>query len=461
MPESLTNPAKERYPMRFIHLDETFNSLARRYCRGLAIAALCLLPTSPVIAQRTLAIVGATIETASDKGTLKDATLLINDGKIEAIGNDVKIPVSAQIVDATGKTITPGFVDPYYVVTIGSETQATETRTIVFNGRVFTIGGGSPSVSTAFAKVANGLDLSSVNWLPACRSGITTFHVVAGGYAQSLIAKPVSNSKSEAEVEVQNPNGKVLVTVSNETKSLDVLRNNLKPADSPSGSRISPSMLAALAARAAASGGRPITVGPPTGSSASPPSSSSSNSPTTALWSEIRDGKAPLFVNVNNASAILHADAILAKSPKVKIALIASGTNVYSVLENLDAKRYTVILPPTIDRKPNSADRVNVAKLLTDKDVNVVFSLSLGQSDFQVHQPTPLFGPAMLVRAGLERKAALHALTIGPAKLLGLEKEVGSLEVGKQANLVVFDDDPFSVTAGIEQVYISGAPINE
>ncbi len=425
---------------------------------------LLLVPLSHLCAQRTLAITGATIETASEMGTLKNATLLIKDGKIEAIGTDIKIPLSAQVVNAIGKTITPGFVDPYYVVTIGRETQATETRTVVFGGRVFTIGGGAPSIATTFAKIADSLDVTKVNWQPACRSGITTFHVVAGGYAQSLIAKRVHDTELNADVQIQEPLGKVLVTVTNDTKSLEVLRSNLKPADSRGGIRSSSTGGSPFGSRGFPPGARPSGV-PSSATTASPSpiptSSATSASPTATLWSDVRDGKTPVFVNVNNASAILHVDALMTEYPQAKIALIASGPNVFNTLESLDENRTTVILPPTIDLKPNSAIRLNVPKMLTDKKVAFAFSLSLGQSDFQTHQPTPLFGPAMLVRAGLDRQAALHALTIGPAKLLGLEKEVGSLEVGKQANLVVFDEDPFSVTAGIEQVYISGAPINE
>ncbi len=465
-------------------LNDNFKALARCSRRWFAIVAICLAPANHLFAQRTLAIRGATIETASELGALENATLLIRDGKIEAIGSDVKIPVSAQIVNATGKTITPGFVDPYFVVTIGRTAQITESRTIVFNGRVITIGGGAPSIATAFAKVADGLDLSSVNWHPACRSGITTFHIVASGYAQSLIAQsliaqslvaqsffdpssitqPTGDSKGGVDVGVQEANGKVLIAVSNDTKSLDVLRTNLKPVESRGGVRSGlnggPSGGAPPPSRAG-SNSAPSSGPPPGGPTEGSASNAATISSTASLWSAIRDGKSPVFVNVNNASAILHADAILAEYPKAKIALIASGSNVFSTLEMLDGKRYTVILSPTIDRKPNTAERVNVAKLLSEKDVGFVFSLSLGRSDFLVHQPTPLFGPAMLVRAGLDRQTALKALTIGPAKLLGIEKEVGSLEIGKQANFVVFDTDPFSVTAGIEQVYISGVPIHD
>lgn len=385
-----------------------------------------LAASGGLFAQGTLALTGATIETASKAGTLENATILIKNGEIAGVGSDVEIPVSAQIVDASGKTIIPGIVDPYYVVSIGRNTTQAAPRTIVFNGRVFTIGGGRPSIATTFAKVSDGLDLKGVNWQPAIRSGITTFHVVTGGYAQSMVASPVQDSASWPAVGKVESDGCILVTVSNDTKSLDVLRKNLKPP-----------------------------------ASRSPGTPSTTASAIATQWATVRDGKSPVFVNVNNASAILHAEAILVEYPKAKTALVANGPNVFSALESLDAKRYTVVLPPSIDRVPNSTNRVNVAKLLADKKINFVLSLSLGQSDFRAQQSTPLFGPAMLIRAGLDRQTTIRALTIQPAKLIGLDKKVGSLEVGKQANFVVFGEDPFSATASIEQVYVSGEPVNE
>ncbi len=409
------------------------NTVACRALVCLASLSVAVLAPASALAAKTLAITGATVETATSKGTIEDATILVKDGKIEAIGKDVKIPVAAQVVNASGKTIMPGIVDPYYVVTIGRNVQTSEPRTIVFNGRVFTIGGGSRVIATTFAKVADGLDQKSLNWTPAFRSGITTLHVVTGGYAQSLFAEP-DLAAATPSIEVKEADGRLLVAVSNDSNTLDVLRKNLKPASTGSSS----------SSRTAASR-----------------STSTTTSPTTTLWKDIREGKTPVFVNVNNASAVLHVASIMTEYPKAKVALVASGSNVYSTLKNLTGGQYTVILPPTIDTKPNSAYRVNVPKMLTDEDIKFAFSLSLGQSDFSAQQATPLFSAAMLIRAGLDRQAVIRALTVEPATLMGLEKEVGTLEVGKRANMLVFDQDPFAVTASIENVYVAGEQVND
>lgn len=448
---------------------KVYSKMRFRHVASLAFW-VAILACSPCFAQSQIAFVNARIETVGKAGVIESGSLLVKNGKIAAVGKDVDVPVAAKVVDVKGKTITPGFVDPYYVVTIGRNTAAAAVRTVTFNGRTFVIGGGTPTIATTFAKVADGFEESDVNWSPALRSGITTLHLVTGGYAQSALAKPKSKSDqkdNEPKVEIEKPDGMLVTTVSNDTKSLTVLRNGLKePSKSSSSSsssrpRPTPEQLAALRARF---GGRiPIPTSRPSSSTSSSSSSATKKpqTPTEKLWSSVREGKAPVFVNVNNASAILHADAAAGEKSKAKIALIASGGDVYLNLENLDAKRYSLILPPRINEKPSSRYRINVPAMLAEKEMEFAFSLSLGQSDFRSMQHNPLFGVAMLVKSGLDRDLALKALTLTPAKLLGLEKEIGSLEVGKNANLVIFDGDPLAATSQVEQVYVDGKPVHD
>lgn len=63
----------------------------------------------------------------------------------------------------------------------------------------------------------------------------------------------------------------------------------------------------------------------------------------------------------------------------------------------------------------------------------------------------------LAVRAGMSRDAALAALTLANARLLGLEQRIGSLEVGKDADLLVLSGDPLSVYTRIEQTWVEGA----
>jgi len=71
----------------------------------------------------------------------------------------------------------------------------------------------------------------------------------------------------------------------------------------------------------------------------------------------------------------------------------------------------------------------------------------------------PLYA-ALAVKAGLPRNAALKAVTINAAELLGIDDRVGSLEKGKDADLVIFDGDPLDLRSSIEKVMISGSFID-
>jgi imidazolonepropionase-like amidohydrolase len=68
-----------------------------------------------------------------------------------------------------------------------------------------------------------------------------------------------------------------------------------------------------------------------------------------------------------------------------------------------------------------------------------------------------LFEAAVAAANGLGMESALRAITISPAKILGIDDRVGSLSKGKDADAVVFDGDPFEYTSHVQQVLVQGA----
>ena len=75
----------------------------------------------------------------------------------------------------------------------------------------------------------------------------------------------------------------------------------------------------------------------------------------------------------------------------------------------------------------------------------------------QAAAPGLVTGTAGLaVRGGMSREGALRALTINPARMLDLDDRLGSLDVGKEADLVVLDGDPFSVYTHVQSTWIDG-----
>ena len=95
---------------------------------------------------------------------------------------------------------------------------------------------------------------------------------------------------------------------------------------------------------------------------------------------------------------------------------------------------------------------------IRDRDAGVPFALSLGSGG-----PTsnPWWQLGTCVRNGVSRKQALEALTIVPAKMIGLDEQVGSLSEGKLGNLQILTGDPLAATTWVHMVVLEGEIVYE
>ncbi|MFN7291303.1 MAG: amidohydrolase family protein [Pirellula sp.] len=412
----------------------------------------------------------ATVHTVGKSGTIEQASIHVSDGKIKAIGSDLAVPISIRKVDGKGKHVIPGMVGLFYPVATGGDQSAGETRTITVGGRTFTVGGGSPAVSTSFTVVSENIGLDSLDWQLPTRTGVTTMQLIAPGYCQSAVVKPGSDRYSSQWVEAKS---QLVVTLTNSPQSLDLLRNNLKDSTSSAGGTASgPSRSAPpFPPRTGGSGRGPrgSSGGPPgTAPSTQPPAAEASTKPPAAeltpeqkLWKQVRDGERSLWLNVNNSATILYALQILKEYPKAKVVWIANGTDAFQTLEQLPKDSSTVILPPQIDIIPNTRNRMNVPALAVNAKVPFAFSLGLRNAELSRVEAAPLFALSIIAKTGLSKQDALKAATLGPAELLGLQSQIGSLEVGKLANLIVLDGSPFETETSIESVYVEGGAVYE
>src|SRR4051794_7625765 len=114
-------------------------------------STLLLLLAAPAFAQDgALAITNAAVETMTPAGRLDKATVVVRNGKIEAVGKDVKAPDDARVIDAAGGTVMPGIVEPYFEVAVASAAPTDGgTRTVVIGGRTITLPG-APAPRTTF-----------------------------------------------------------------------------------------------------------------------------------------------------------------------------------------------------------------------------------------------------------------------------------------------------------------------
>jgi imidazolonepropionase-like amidohydrolase len=143
-------------------------------------------------------------------------------------------------------------------------------------------------------------------------------------------------------------------------------------------------------------------------------------------------------------------------------AVINYGTEAYLMRETLREHDATVVLAPPMQRatgmeKWNST--LEAAALLHDGDVPFVFAT--GYEAYVPKSRVLLWEVAMAVANGLPAETAVRAATIEPAELWGVADRVGSLEPGKDADLVLFDGDPFEYTTHIKHVVVGGEVVVE
>ena len=394
---------------------------------ALASGLVAAVGVSPLRAEGVVAYQNIAIETMAKAGRIQRGVLVIRDGLVEAVGADIDPPDTARLIDASGQTVMPAIVDPYHPVNLGGGGAQPEFREVTFRGRTFRIPTGSVSSAGPFLKVSQNLDPLAIkdDIRRLARTGIAYVNLVTRGYGQS--ARIASASELDATIDAQD--SLLYLPITNATTSLKVLRDGLKTGAGSSG------------ASRSRSGG--------------------SSSPTTALWKDVVAGKSRVIVNVNNAASILHVLQVLKDHEKAKLVLVANGSHIFETMEALKKRKgIAVVLRPEIETEPNSAVRINAPRMLHEAKIPFALSFSL-RNDLSALGDAPLFPIARLIRGGLERQAALRALTLTPAELLGVDKELGSLEKGKKANILFFDGDPLDPASHVRRVMVEGRIVHE
>lgn len=409
--------------------------------RSLAVSCLLILPAL-ASSQQILVIHNAVIETLGPAGRLENATVIIRDGKIAAVGKDLPVPDFAEVIDAQGGTLMPGIVDPYFQVAITPATADSGERTTVIRGRTIPFGGFGGRTASSFTRIADNFYPYDPGLKPLPRVGICRANVVSSGVGQAAV---IRCTPDQPETMLVQPDGPIFATVTNSTESLDQIRSRLGRSARPAG-------------------------GSATGSS-------SASAAVSDPWKDVLDGKKPLMVEANTAAAVAHVMRSLKDHPNVKLVLFVAGDAVPENLPLLKERKVCVVLRPRFDFLPASRDRFSAPRMLHENGVEVLFSLTARpprppattpptqqQQQQEEEQQTvpgverdfPLFPVAMQVKAGLPRQTALEALTKKPAALLGWEKTHGSIEPGKVADLLLFTSDPLDPASRLRLTLIDG-----
>jgi len=418
--------------------------LARKLTLGLGLCLAFALAAPPVAAQtqeaaapvlaaapQVFAIVGATVHTLGEGGVMEDATVLVRDGRIDAVGFGLAVPAGASVLDARGKVVTPGFFDSTSqlgLVEVGAVSGSRDARTE--DDRV-----------TAAFRVGDAINPGS-SLLPVARVEGITRALVLPGPGSSLIAG------QGAIIHLGGEPGDGLEAVLVREPAAMYVAFGERGAGLAGGSRGA----ALLQLREALDDARDFAVHRDAYDRGDRRGYALSRLDLEAL-APVISGDLPLVVTADRASDLLTLLRLGRQYPDLDL-VISGAAEGWLVADELAAAGVPVLLS-ALANLPASFETLGAtlanAGRLHRAGVNLAFMSGSAHGSRNLRQDA---GNA--VAHGLPWEAALAALTTAPAEIWGIADSYGRIAPGYDADLVIWDGDPLELTSYPEHVFIRG-----
>ncbi|MBL9135628.1 MAG: amidohydrolase family protein [Verrucomicrobiales bacterium] len=172
------------------------------------------------------------------------------------------------------------------------------------------------------------------------------------------------------------------------------------------------------------------------------------------MLGKLLDRSMPLLVTVHRHQDIL---AALRLAAEFNLRLVLDGaSDAPLVMEEIRASGFPVIVHPTMVRPFQAAENASLETAAKLRDGGVPIALQSGYESYVPRTRVVLFEAAMAAANGLGFRSALAAITLDAARILGVADRVGSLEPGKDADVALFDGDPFEYVTHCTGVVVSG-----
>ena len=376
---------------------------------------------------------------------IEDGTLVIRDGKIAAVGANVEVPAGAQVIDAKGLQVYPGLFDAITqmglseIGAVGATVDTSEAGS--YNPDVVAATAVSPSSEHIPVTRASGI--TEVLAVPAS-GGFDFFggRGILGGQASAihLAGWTIDEMllKKSAAMVLNFPE------IQTETFDFATFTRKEKPyteAKQEYDKHVNELTDWIERARHYAQAMEKGSV-----------SKYDRDLKLEALGPVVR-GELPVLVFANRARDIRNAVEFCDKQ-KLKM-ILAGGEEAYKVKDLLRSKDIPVILRPMLSSPPEDDDPYD--RLLSQPAelaaAGVKFAIASFDNSFARRLGQ---NAANAVAYGLSYDEALRAVTINPAQILGLGNQIGTLEQGKLANLIVTNGDPLELTTDVKYLFIKG-----
>lgn len=378
---------------------------------------------------------------------IEGGAILIENGKITAVGKDVETPYDAKVIDATGKVVFPGMIEAH---TNRGIDRPNETYPV-----------------TPFLSVSDSLDGSSFYFEDALRDGITTLHVVPGNLqpiaGRGMVVRPVGRTVENMAIVFDAALKMSLVPSrpgsSHVTQLAEIRRAFAELEDSIARSKekVEDEEEAEREKREQEKGKKPAAREDPS-KRVTPREIREEDEidRRKRVLADLTKGRVPVFVYAGAGEVAMAVD--LAKKhgfhDRTTFVLAADA---WRAADALAKTGRPVVLDPDLvhrERDPITGKEVETPVPTAFAKRNVKFALQTeGTSLSQRYMNAQA---AAAVRLGVPRETALKAITLWPAEILGLGDRLGALAKGRDANVLILSGDPLATTTFVDTVILDG-----
>lgn len=397
--------------------------------RRTMLAALAALLAGTAAQAQDIAVTNARLVIGDGSAAIERGTVVVRGGKVVAAGAGVIVPTGLRTIDAEGKWVTPGLV--VAVTDLG----------LVDVGAV----DGSNDSGADKAPFSAALDLSTAinpaaQPIAIARAGGVTRAAVAPLGTGSIFAgqgalidlgadpQPVTRPRAFQYVELGEDGAKL--AGGSRIAAHAVLRNALDEAREIAALPLGPRRTDVLLTRRDAAALVPVVT-----------------------------GRQPLYVHVERAADIRMALGLRQEFPALKL-VIVGATEGWLVARELAAAGVPVLATPLGDL-PASFERLGATQSNVGRMAAAGVKVALG-AFFDQPRYAPQFAGNLVALTRLPRATGLTwgqafaAISSGPAEVLGIADQVGTLKTGRAGDVVIWDGDPLEAGSGVVQVFIDG-----
>lgn len=400
---------------------------------SLSVAAAALL-ASPALAQ-TVAITGGKVVIGDGSAPIEGGTVVLRDGKVVAAGSGVAVPAGAQVVDATGKWVTPGLFAGFSRLGLVEVEAVNETND---------------------SSASRGEFSAAIDVTPAINPKVSAVAVNrAAGITRAVVA-PIAPAAIFAGMGAVIDLGDDYNAVTR-ARAFQFVELGETGSAKAGGSRASAFLEfrnALIEARALANGQRGVPAHP---------HDALLNRQDAAALVPVVNGEMRLLVHVERAADILNVLKLREEFPALK--LVLAGVSEGWLVANQIAGAGVPVIASALNDLPSEFEKTAATQSNIGRMKRAGVTVSIGMINdndaHRLHYSPQYAGNLVALQrvpgaSGLSWDQAFAAISSGPAQALGIDAMLGSLKPGRQGDVVIWDGDPLELSSAPVAVMIDG-----